>query len=269
LSKVEGRLHETLSRSVPMPFSDQSGTLPNMTQSTELQRLPDGFIHRGINVTRLEAFVDAAFAFAVTLLVISLNSVPTSIPAMIDALKGVPAFASSFIQIMIFWTAHATWSRRFGLDDPASQRLSLVLVFLVLVYVYPLKILFSAFFAWISHDWLPPVAMIGNVGDLKMMFVVYGVAFATLSLCIVALYRKALSSPVTPPLEPAEIARARVEIVSWLYSVALAVASISFALLLPTNVPHWLAGMPGMVSALFGFTKLVTDRFAASVPAVS
>src|SRR5689334_21939870 len=106
-----------------------------MTAITNLQRLPDGFIHRGVNVTRLEAFVDAAFAFAVTLLVISLDSIPTSIPAMLVALKGVPAFAASFIQIMIFWSAHATWSRRFGLDDAPSQRLSLVLVFLVLVYV--------------------------------------------------------------------------------------------------------------------------------------
>src|SRR5207344_17774 len=177
-----------------VPFIELWCTLPTMTPPTEPQRLPDGFINRGVNVTRLEAFVDAAFAFAVTLLVISLNTVPTSIPAMVEALKGVPAFAASFIQIVIFWSAHATWSRRFGLDDAGSQRLSLLLVFLVLIYVYPLKILFSAFFAWISHDWFPPVASIGTVEDLKTMFVVYGIAFATLSLCIVALYRKALRS---------------------------------------------------------------------------
>jgi uncharacterized membrane protein len=240
-----------------------------MNPASEHSRLPDGFINRGVNVTRLEAFVDAAFAFAVTLLVISLNSVPTSIPAMVDALKGVPAFASSFIQIMIFWSAHATWSRRFGLDDPGSQRLSLLLVFLVLVYVYPLKILFSACFAWISGDWFPPVASIGSVADLKTMFVVYGVAFATLSLCIGALYRKALLSPVSPPLEPAEIAKVRTEIAGWWYAVTLAVASIVFALLLPTDLPHWLAGMPGMVYVLFVFAKPVTRRFAKAMPANS
>src|SRR5207342_2511299 len=204
-----------------------------MSYPGEPQRLPDGFINRGVNVTRLEAFVDAAFAFAVTLLVISLNTVPTSIPAMVEALKGVPAFAASFIQIVIFWSAHATWSRRFGLDDAGSQRLGLLLVFLVLVYVYPLRILFGAFFGWISHDWLPPVAPVSSMEELKTMFVVYGVAFATLSLCIAALYRKALRSDVTPPLEPAEIARARGEIVSWMYRVALAAISIAFALLLP------------------------------------
>jgi len=239
-----------------------------MTVASEYQRLPDGFINRGVNVTRLEAFVDAAFAFAVTLLVISLNSMPTSIPAMIDALKGVPAFAASFIQIMLFWSAHATWSRRFGLDDAASQRLSLVLVFLVLVYVYPLKILFSAFFAWISHDWLPPVATIETIADLKGMFVVYGIAFATLSLCIAALYLRALRGPVTPALEPAEISRVRVEIVNWWYRAGLAAVSMAFALLLPADVPNWLAGMPGLVYALFGFTKLVSKRFAPVLPAV-
>jgi uncharacterized membrane protein len=239
-----------------------------MTHPSEPQRLPDGFINRGVNVTRLEAFVDAAFAFAMTLLVISLNSVPTSISAMVEALKGVPAFAASFIQIMIFWSAHATWSRRFGLDDAPSQRLSLTLVFLVLVYVYPLKILFSAFFAWVSHDWLPPVASIGNVTDLKMMFVIYGVAFATLSLCIVALNRKALQSPVVPPLEPAEVARVRIEIVIWLYRVVLAVVSMAFALLLPVEVPNWLAGMPGMVYVLMIFTPKVVALFARPAPMV-
>jgi uncharacterized membrane protein len=233
-----------------------------MTPAGEPQRLPDGFIDRGADVTRLEAFVDAAFAFAVTLLVISLNSMPSSIPAMIDALKGVPAFAASFIQITIFWSAHATWSRRFGLDDSASQRLSLLLVFLVLVYVYPLKILFSAFFAWISHDWLPPMASITSIGDLKGMFAVYGVAFGTLSLCIAFLYRRALVAKVTPALEAVEVAKTRREIVKWYYRAALAVVSIVFAMLLPDDVPNWLAGMPGMVYGLFGLTGLVIRRFA-------
>ncbi len=231
-----------------------------------IRRLPDGFIDRGTNVTRLEAFVDAAFAFAVTLLVISLNSVPSDIPAMVLALKGVPAFAFSFAQIMIFWSAHATWSRRFGLDDATSQRLSLSLVFLVLVYVYPLKILFGSFFAWISHDWLPPVASIRNIDDLKSMFVIYGIAFSTLSLCVTALYRQALRSPVSPPLEPAEMVRAQRAIVGWFFASTLGVVSIVFALLLPAEPPGWLAGMPGMVYALLGAARLVEDRFAKPLP---
>jgi uncharacterized membrane protein len=237
-----------------------------MTPLNEPLRLPDGFINRGVNVTRLEAFVDAAFAFAMTLLVISLNSVPTSIPAMLDALKGVPAFAASFIQIMVFWSAHATWSRRFGLDDAPSQRLSLLLVFLVLVYVYPLKILFGSFFAWISGNWLPPVAPISHIADVKTMFVIYGIAFGTLSLCLAALYRRALRGNISPALEPDELRRTRGEIVHWCYSAVVAAGSIVFAWLLPENSPTWLVGMPGMVYGLMALTPQVIALFVRPAP---
>jgi uncharacterized membrane protein len=212
-------------------------------------RLPGGFLDRGAQATRFEAFVDAAFAFAVTLLVISLD-VPDSIPAMVSALKGVPAFAASFAQIMLFWTAHAAWSRRFGLDDAHSQRLSLLLVFLVLVYVYPLKILFSAFFAWVTGGWLPPVANITDLADLQAMFVVYGIAFGTLSLCLAALYRHTLRATHTPPLADAETRAARAEMLRWTYGAGVAVVSIVACLLLPEHPPGWLTGVPGLMYVL-------------------
>jgi uncharacterized membrane protein len=211
-------------------------------------------LDRGAQATRLEAFVDAAFAFAVTLLVISLDAIPGSIPAMIDALKGVPAFAASFAQIMLFWTAHAAWSRRFGLDDARTQQLSLLLVFLVLVYVYPLKILFSAFFAWITQDYLPPVAHITNLVDLQGMFVVYGLAFGTLSLCLAALYRHALHADVAPPLEPAERRDAREGMLRWTYAAAVAALSMGTCALLPEDPPDWSTGLPGLVYALLTLT---------------
>lgn len=138
----------------------------------------------------MEAFVDAAFAFAVTLLVISLDSVPSNIPEFVVALKGIPAFAGSFALIAMFWWSHAVWSRRYGLQDGISVLLSLVLVFLVLVYVYPLRMLFSSFFSWVSGGWLPsPLKLESN--DLLWMFVVYAIAWSTLGLVIVALYRHA------------------------------------------------------------------------------
>ena len=146
---------------------------------------------RGGQVTRLEAFVDAAFAFAVTLLVISFDAIPDSIEALVLALKGVPAFAVSFALIAWFWYLHSCWSRRYGLDDGMTTWLSLLLVFLVLVYVYPLRMLFSGMFQWLSGGWLPAGYTINSIGDLRMMFVAYALAWSTLGLVILALYRHA------------------------------------------------------------------------------
>ena len=123
----------------------------------ELEKLPQnkGFRLRGIEMTRLETFIDAAFAFSITILVISMDKLPGNYGELVNALKGAPAFAASFTAIMTFWVSHRKWSRRYGLEDTQSIFASLVLIFIMLVYVYPLKLLFSVLFAWLSQGWLP------------------------------------------------------------------------------------------------------------------
>jgi hypothetical protein len=51
---------------------------------------------------RLEAFVDAAFAFAVTLLILWNNELPDSIGSLLDLLKTIPSSAASFTLIAVY-----------------------------------------------------------------------------------------------------------------------------------------------------------------------
>ena len=115
----------------------------------DIKRLPrqNDFYLRGLETTRLETFTDAAFAFAITMLVISVGDIPHTYNELILALKGTPAFLASFTAILLFWSGHRKWSRRFGLEDGRSIILSFALIFVMLVYVYPLRLLFSALFA--------------------------------------------------------------------------------------------------------------------------
>jgi len=71
----------------------------------DLSKLPqqNGFYLRGTEMTRLETFLDAAFAFATTMLVISIGEIPKNYPELILALKDIPSFLLSFLVIMIFW----------------------------------------------------------------------------------------------------------------------------------------------------------------------
>ena len=58
-------------------------------------RRDGGLIMRGENMTRIETFVDAAFAFAFTMLVISIDEIPRSPPELVAAARDIPAFIFS------------------------------------------------------------------------------------------------------------------------------------------------------------------------------
>ena len=230
-----------------------------------LQRRADGFLERGHQVTRLESFVDASFAFAVTLLVISLNGLPDSPDALILALKRIPAFAGSFAAIGLFWYQHNVWSRRFGLDDTRSIVLSLVLVFMVLVYVYPLRILFASLFAWLSNGWFPSDFRIRSLEDLKLMFSVYALAFGSMGVAISALEANALRLRAQIGLDRLEEILLRREIIGSLFMPVVALVSLAVTAAMTESWPKWSYGMPGMVYCLMGFTGIARRYRAAEL----
>src|SRR5689334_7079510 len=98
------------------------------------------FRWRGGDITRLEGFSDAVFAFAVTLLVVSLE-VPKTFAELADAMRGFIAFALSFAFLVWVWYAHFVYFRRYALEDRYTIVLNALLLFTVLFYVYPLKFL--------------------------------------------------------------------------------------------------------------------------------
>ena len=91
-----------------------------------------GFRLRGLDMTRTETFTDAAFAFSLTLLVVSIDAVPTNYDELLLAVQGIPAFGLACSLLFLFWYGHWQWSRRFGLEDFPSIVLSFLLVFVIL-----------------------------------------------------------------------------------------------------------------------------------------
>src|SRR5436309_5344461 len=103
-----------------------------------------GFRLRGIEMTRLETFIDATFAFAISMLVIAAQQIPDDIASLLAAFKNVPTFICSIAVLGIFWRGHWLWSRRYGLEDGASVLISWAMIVTILIFVYPLKAIFGA-----------------------------------------------------------------------------------------------------------------------------
>src|SRR3954471_8842297 len=90
-----------------------------------------GFEWRAGEITRLEGFSDAVFAFAVTLLVVSLE-VPHTFAELAGVMKGFVAFGICFAALTLVWKEHSIFFRRYGLQTPYVMFLNCVLLFLIL-----------------------------------------------------------------------------------------------------------------------------------------
>src|SRR4030095_14691309 len=82
-------------------------------------------------ISRLEAFSDAVFAFALTLLVVSLE-VPKSYAQLMNLMSVFPAFACCFGVLLWIWYEHNLFFRRYGLQDPYTVVLNGALLFVVM-----------------------------------------------------------------------------------------------------------------------------------------
>lgn len=227
--------------SINQPFNaDQLADMP----------VENGFRLRGHEMTRVEVLTDTAFAFAITMLVISLNDVPRSWDELSEGLKQLPALLASFLQIMMFWHAHVRWSRRFGLEDGPTIWLSGALVFAMLVFVYLLRLLFSSAFAWFTNDWLPSELAISSFSEVRDLFLLYGAGFMVLSLLLAALNLHALRLKDWLSLNAVEQFDARTEIYFHTALAATAIVSMLCALVFDGA---WIS-LAGFVYATLGIS---------------
>ncbi len=222
---------------------------------TELDRLTveNQFRLRGLEVTRLDTFIDAAFAFVLTLLVISFDEIPSNYAEMMAAVKRIPAFAASFALLMMFWLPHRRWSRRYGLENSRTIRLSLALILVVFIYVYPLRTIFESMFSFLSGGYLSSSFQIESTDELRGIFAYYSVGFFALSLLFNQLYRATMHSSTLLALNQIEMRETRIKMHTWAVAASFGLLSILLALVLPDA---WVSIAGYIYFALFAAMRL-------------
>lgn len=200
----------------------------------------------GESTARIDAFTDAAFAFAVSLLVIGGTRAPADIESLFISLADIPAFAVGFAIMSLFWMGHVRWRRLRGpAIDGLPVMLTLFLVFLTLVYVQPLRAMSAATGLWLTGQGS------GFRGGLSDLFAVYGTGFVLMSLTMVALFWEALRKPSLTLSDRAELTGERG---IWLINAATGLVSVLISFT-PSGV--WAA----MVYASLGITIPLYNHF--------
>src|SRR5438067_1290698 len=160
------------------------------TMPADLDALPRlrGFRLRGMQMTRLETFIDAAFAFAISMLVIAAQQIPDNIQALLAAFKNVPTFVCSIAVLGIFWRGHWLWSRRYGLEDGISILFSLAMIVTILIFIYPLKAIFGAMWFLLSKGELgQPLSLHTTEAQVRTLFAIYALGLIGIAAEILVL----------------------------------------------------------------------------------
>ena len=194
---------------------------------------------RRAETSRLEGFSDAVFAFALTLLVVSLE-VPSSYDELVRTLRSFIAFAASFAALIWIWYLHREFFRRFGLGDGPMIFLNSTLLFVVLLYVYPLKFLSTL----VLGSLIDPASLASiEPGQLSQLIVIYGLGYVAVFSVFFLMYLYALRRRHVLHLTRIDLFDARYAMEANLINIGTGLGSIALALL----------GAPPVIAGLFYF----------------
>ncbi|MEP5613209.1 MAG: TMEM175 family protein [Cyclobacteriaceae bacterium] len=161
----------------------------------QLVGLDSKFRHRGLNQTRIETFSDAVFAVAFTLVVLS-----TSVPETFDELRAsindiVPSFIC-IVLLVVIWYQHYIFFLRYGLQDTKTVTINTLLLFLLLIYIYPLKFLarflyelYSGMIFGRGENFMDNFGGEVNGDNMTLLMVAYGLGACLIFLSMSWLYR--------------------------------------------------------------------------------
>ena len=216
----------------------------------------DTFRWRGEGVSRLENLSDIVFAFAISFLVAG-SDVPRSFAELAATMVDFVAVGLCFALLLFVWHTHYLFFRRYGLQDGRTIVLNGTLLFVILLYVYPLRFLvgfqMDLVFGRLSG---PEIAEVLTFEQTPWLGVIYSAGYAAVFGLFALLYRHAYALADALGLSPAERVMTRQRVAHGWVHVGVAASVMALSLLLP---PHLAAAAGGLYFALWPLTRVV-DR---------
>jgi uncharacterized membrane protein len=191
---------------------------------------------------RLETFSDAVFGFALTLIIVSIE-VPKTFDELQETMKGTLSFAACFALLFQIWNNQNIFFRRYGLKDSHTIILNAILLFVVLIYAYPLKFLTVLVFSDGQVMKNGQLTDMIHPDQIRSLMLIYGAGFVAIYGLFFLMYRNAVKYAVEVGLTPRELFETKT--VAGINLICILVCLT--AMTLTYFVPIRLAGSTGFV----------------------
>jgi len=194
----------------------------------------DDFRWRGEGVSRLENLSDIVFAFAISFLVATAET-PETFDELVAALIDFVGVGLGFAILLFVWHTHYIFFRRYGLEDGKTVLLNGLLLFLILVYVYPLQFLFSFQMDFVTGQFETgqEISRVLSFEDTPALSAIYAVGYGAVFGVFTMLYRHAFRKADELDLSPVERVLTRERITLGAMNVGVALAAIVFSFSVP------------------------------------
>jgi hypothetical protein len=146
---------------------------------------------------------------------------------------------ASIIVLGIFWRGHWLWSRRYGLEDGVSIFISWAMIVTMLIYIYPLKAIFSSMWFLLSGGRVGHVLGAHSESQLRALFAAFALGFTAIALEMVLLNLRAWQLREPLRLNARERAMTFNEVTGWSVPVGVGLVSLVLALCLPGTQIQW------------------------------
>lgn len=225
------------------------------------------FKMRNENPTRLENFSDAVFAFSITLLMISLE-VPQTFTQILELTDELIAFAITIIPLFIIWQQHRQFFRRYGLDDRVVLKWNTILLFIVLIFIFPLKFLSLFLVRFYSSVLFGTPTVFGtmiNGEQVPMLMVYYGLGALGLIFVFSRFYKHALNKKDELELNTYELKHTEYYKRLFTHLCYVPIISIVFVIVIMFFNVTIASVVSGVLYALTGVVFVINQRWLKKV----